>query len=189
MWQPSRGQSSRFHERQTDRLCAGHCASVFLQRLGLSGREAGSLDFGVLMIERCASFILAFILISAGISKAIAPQMLKLELTQLGMPAGMMVDSLAWWFPWAEIACGCGLLSMRWKNTSARVAFGLSLLFTAFSLLAWSAGYTTVCGCFGALPIGWSGLPWSMHTMFSIVMVALGWFIYVHSAKGSQKND
>ncbi len=142
--------------------------------------EAGVCYLGAaVIICRLSAWVLAAVLTLSGLGKILDPLLLRNELLQIGLlprPAALL---FADWIPWLELCTSCALIIPTWQKAGGQVAavFGLGL--ALFSGVAWAQNWSTHCGCFGSLPVGWGSTGWGMHLFFALMMTGLavhvGW--------------
>lgn len=118
-------------------------------------------------------WLLATLFVVAGLAKIIDLPLFESELRHVGLVPAWSVPFIAGWLPWFELCCGCGLMSQTFRTGSAWACAGLSGAFVVVSLVGLATNASTFCGCLGALPIGWNGLPWLWHAVIAAALLLL----------------
>jgi hypothetical protein len=147
----------------------------------MSDRTQKRADGMLMRLAWAMAALLALVLISSGMGKLLDPIPLQHELTQLGVRPWSLATLLAAWLPWLELCFGCALLHPAWRYEGSRGTMWLSVGFLTISLFAWYRGWSTHCGCFGSVPVGWGGTGWGVHTLLATAMVFLSaylWFVH-----------
>lgn len=128
-------------------------------------------------VHQTAVFLLAGILVTSSLAKAVSPSQLHDALygsglvpLPLAMPAAVAVE-------WLEMLTGLTLLaSIRvgaWRPYSLQATLVLSASFAAFSLWRMWRGLSTPCGCIG----GMYALAPPRALLLSGAMVAIAWLL------------
>lgn len=105
-----------------------------------------------------ARLFLAFILLVAGVSKAIDPASARKALAGFGV-SEKMAGPLGWCLPFLEIAAAIALIPTGTAWFGAIASLGLMLIFVAAIGVSLALGRTPECNCFGQLhskPVSWS---------------------------------
>jgi uncharacterized membrane protein YphA (DoxX/SURF4 family) len=107
----------------------------------------------------------------APVMKLQNPQSFMLSIKSFGLVPEAIIPFLAYFVPWAELACGALLIYGLWTRPAAIVATGLYAAFTAALMYVILSGMKVDCGCFAGL-FGSGEVGWNSIARNSVFLVA-----------------
>ena len=120
------------------------------------------------MIGRLAAWVLAAVLMAAGVAKLLDQPAFGTALASVGLLPPLAARVLVLILPWIEVVTAVALMRPTWRRAGALLALAMSLAFVGYSCLgAWLERPPT-CGCFGDNRVV-SG--WTQHAIIAATMV------------------
>ena len=98
-------------------------------------------------------FALALVLFYASADKLLHPQDFAAIVKGYHVLPGFLVNPVAVWLPWLELALGLCLVSGYWCEGAATLTAGLFAVFWLLLIVSYFRGIDVTCGCFSTRPV------------------------------------
>lgn len=107
-------------------------------------------------------FALALVLFYASADKLLHPQDFAAIVKGYHVLPDALINPVAIWLPWLELALGLSLVSGFWSEGAATLTAGLFGAFWLLMIVSWARGIDVGCGCFSTKPADPGAEPVSM---------------------------
>lgn len=135
------------------------------------------------ILRRILTLIVGGVFIYAGIIKAADPVRFAVDVDNYHLLPWAVAVSLAFYFPWLEIACGLALLCGFLYRGGLLILTALITIFIIASIIAKARGLDITCGCFGH-----AGKNLSFVSHLAIDFALLGGVVFLWFSKPTHRD-